>query len=107
SGTAPSVSSSAVGSEKVVAPTTTRAVRMADRIRRAAIRAGSLWDMPLVWTPWCYQHICGFRYTDDMSCLIASRVYACVDRRGRAISGRSHTGWPAPGGIRPHVVRGG
>ena len=36
SGTAPSVSPSAVGGDKVVVLTTTRTVRMADRIRRAA-----------------------------------------------------------------------
>ena len=46
--------------------------------------AGSM-DMPLVWTAWCCRHVCGFRYADDMSRLVASRVYACVDRRGRAI----------------------
>ena len=81
---------SAVGSDEVAVLTTTRAARMVDRRRRAAVPAGSLSAMPLFKTAWRCAHVCGFRYTDDMSRLVASRVYACVDRRGRALTGRSH-----------------
>ena len=60
-----------------VALTNTRAARMVDRMRRAAVRAGSLEAMPLFKTAWRCRHVCGFRYADDMFWLAASRVY-CV-----------------------------
>src|ERR671925_1944376 len=51
--------------------TTTRAARMVDRVRRAAVRAGLLEDMPPVKAARCCQHVCGFRYADDMRRLVA------------------------------------
>jgi two-component system response regulator VanR len=50
---------------------TTRAARMVDRVRRAAVRAGLLSDMPPVKAARCCQHVCGFRYADDMRRLLA------------------------------------
>src|SRR5918912_3690578 len=35
-------------------------------IRRVVVRAGSLQVMPPVKQAWCCQHVCGFRYADDM-----------------------------------------
>jgi hypothetical protein len=36
------------------------------RIRRVVVRAGSLRVTPPVKAAWCCQHVCGFRYADDM-----------------------------------------
>jgi hypothetical protein len=55
----------------------TRILRI--RIRRVVVRAGSLWVMPPVKAAWCCQHVCGFRYADDMRQLVASE-HAGVDR---------------------------
>src|SRR3989440_1762809 len=46
--------------------TMTRAARMADRVPRAAARARSRSDMPQSSQPPCCQHVCWFRYADDM-----------------------------------------
>jgi two-component system response regulator VanR len=37
-----------------------------DRVRRAAGRAGALWVMPPFNAALCCQHVCDFRYADDM-----------------------------------------
>jgi len=37
-----------------------------NRVRRAAVRGGSLQGMPPVKGAWCCENVCGFRYTDDM-----------------------------------------
>ena len=73
--------------------------RMVDRVRRAAVRAGCLSVMPPFQAARCCQHVCDFRYADDMRQLVASER-ACVDRRGRAVHGRSDPRWPTPGGDR-------
>nr|CEL12971.1 hypothetical protein [Kibdelosporangium sp. MJ126-NF4]CTQ98656.1 hypothetical protein [Kibdelosporangium sp. MJ126-NF4] len=36
-------------------------------VGRAAVRVGSLSAMPTVKAAWCCQHVCGFRYADDMA----------------------------------------
>ncbi len=59
-----------------------QAARRIGRTRRAACRAGALEAMPPFKTAWRCRRVCGFRYADDMSCLVASRVHACLDRRG-------------------------
>jgi hypothetical protein len=44
--------------------TATRILRI--RIRRGAVRARSLQLTPPVKAAWCCQHVCDFRYADDM-----------------------------------------
>jgi hypothetical protein len=85
-----------------VVPAIARAARRVDRLRRSAARGFSLKVlkvMPAVKAAACCRPVCGFRYDDDMSGLVASE-YACVDRRGRALYGRGHLRWPAPGSHR-------
>src|SRR4051795_478461 len=71
------------------------------RIRRVVRRAGCPWVKvtPPFQAAWCCQHVCGFRYADDMRLLGASE-HARLARRGRAPYGGSHTRWPAPGSDR-------
>ncbi|WP_418896322.1 Tn3 family transposase [Streptomyces cupreus] len=85
-----------------VVPAIARAPRRVDRLRRSAARGFPLKVlrvMPAVKAAACCCPVCGFRYDDDMSGLVASE-YACVDRRGRALYGRGHLRWPAPGSHR-------
>src|SRR5439155_5166026 len=81
-------------------PTSRPAVRIRRvRIRRVVVRAGSREVMPPFKAAWYCQHVSGFRYADDMRRLLASE-HACIDRRGRALHGRSHPRWPTPGSDR-------
>src|SRR3979409_2170933 len=52
-----------------------------DRVRRTAVRAGSLRIMLPFKAAGCCQHVCGFRYADDMPQRVASE-HARADRRG-------------------------
>ena len=56
-------------------------------VLRVVVRAAAVWFMPSVKAAWCCQHVCGFRYADEMLRLVASKD-ACVDRRGRALHGK-------------------
>src|SRR3981081_67534 len=46
--------------------TTSRPATRILGIRRVVVRAGSLYVMPPFKAAWCCQHVCGFRYADDM-----------------------------------------
>src|SRR3954451_14918297 len=69
------------------------------RIRRVVARAGLLQVTPPLKAAWCCQHVCDFRYADDMRQLVASE-HARAARRGRALYGGSHPRWPPPGSDR-------
>ena len=57
----------------IQAVTTTRTTAVGLRVRRVLVRAGAICLMPPVKAAWCCQHVCGFRYADDMRRLVASR----------------------------------
>ena len=48
------------------------------RIRRVVVRARLLEDMPPVKAARCCQHVCGFRYADDMRRLVASSMRVLI-----------------------------
>ena len=53
------------------AMTTARPTRTSLGVPRASARAGAVWFMPSVKAAWCCQHVCGFRYADDMLRLVS------------------------------------
>src|SRR5437763_342727 len=55
--------------------------------------------MPPLKAAWCCQHVSGFRYADETRQLVASER-ARIDRRGRALHGRSHPRRSTPGSDR-------
>src|ERR1700737_4030894 len=79
----------------ISAMTTAIAMRIVDRVRLLLVLVRCR-SRPQVKTAWCCQHVCVFRYADDMLRLVASCKCACLDRRGRALHGRSHPRWPTP-----------
>jgi hypothetical protein len=50
----------------IAAMTTSRPATRILRIRLVVVRAGSLRVTPPFEGAWCCQHVCGFRYADDM-----------------------------------------
>src|ERR1700730_16821359 len=79
----------------ISAMTTAIAMRIVDRVRLLLVLVRCR-SRPQVKTAWCCQHVCGFRYADDMLRHVASCECACVDRRGRALHGRGHPQRPTP-----------
>ena len=93
--------------------TGSRGLRRSPRWRRAGRRHGSSGSgsagssfvpvrvevTPPVKTAGGCRRVCGFRYAGDMRRPVASE-HPCVDRRGRALHGRSHPRWPTPGSDR-------
>jgi hypothetical protein len=55
--------------------TATRSLRI--RIRRVLVRARLLETTPPFKAAWCCEHVCRFRYADDIRQLVASE-HACV-----------------------------
>jgi hypothetical protein len=58
---------------EIAAVTTTRPATRIVGIRGVVARACFLQVMPPFKATWCCQHVCGFRYADDMPRLVASR----------------------------------
>src|SRR3954447_22211552 len=78
-----------------MATTTPAAWRRRIRVRQVVARAGLLRVTPPLKAAWCCQHVCDFRYADDMPRLVGSER-ARADRRGRALYGGSHPRRPTP-----------